>query len=196
MARQSQKKVIGLTGPKGSGKGTIANYLAEHYGATVIAVSTILNEILTLIGVKRERVNQIALAQALRATFGKEAMGHAVDAALNRLPPTKQRLVVVDGVRPLADWDPWRNNKNATLVAVTASAEIRYQRIRKRGKTAEEKTLTLKRFRAEEKMPTETKTIGETSRHARFTIDTSDSKAAVYRQVDYVADKLNLKRKR
>ncbi|MFA5954576.1 MAG: AAA family ATPase [Patescibacteria group bacterium] len=193
-SKKLQKKVIGLTGPKGSGKGTVARYFAQHYGASTISGSDLLNEMLAVVGIERTRVNQINLVQALRKTFGSDVLGRAAQAALRRLPPNKQRLVVIDNIRPREDWDPWRSKTNTVLIAITAKPKIRFERLRKRGKTKEEKTLTYARFLNEEALPTETKTIQKTSRLANFTIDANGSRKNVYQQIDRIAAKLKLKR--
>ena len=196
MTQQLRKRiVIGLVGPKGSGKGTVARYLQRRYGASIISGPDILSEVLAMLGIKCTRMNQIKLVQTLRATFGQDVLGHAVAMTAAHLPRSEQRLVVVDNIRPSADWAPWRGKRNATLVAITADVRQRYERIHRRGKTAEERTMSYARFLKEERLPTETRTIMKTSHEARFTIDGNSSMKDVYRQVDTIARRLKLEAK-
>ncbi|KKU48378.1 hypothetical protein A3H10_04435 [Candidatus Uhrbacteria bacterium RIFCSPLOWO2_12_FULL_46_10] len=188
-----QQIIIGLVGPKGSGKGTVARYLQRRYGASIISCPDILSKVLSMLGIDHTRMNQIKLVQTLRATFGQDVMGRAVAMAIAKLPRSAQRLVVIDNIRPRADWAPWRGKRNATLVAITADVRRRYERLRKRGKTAEEHALSYARFLREERLPTETRTIIKTSREARFTIDGNAVLKDVYNQVDAIAKWLKLK---
>ncbi|MFA7286464.1 MAG: AAA family ATPase [Patescibacteria group bacterium] len=192
MEKKSTPIIIGLAGAKGSGKGTVAKYLKNHYGATVVSSPDILSDILHRIGQGQTRVHQIILAQTLRKTFGEAAIGIAVAAVIDQLPKKSRRLIVIDNIRPLADWTPWQKNRRAYLVALHADVKLRFARVERRGRTADERSLTYARFLAEEKLATETAVIAKTSSHAAFHIDTNGSLTDVKRQVDLLARKLGL----
>lgn len=185
-----ERPILGLTGPKGSGKGTIAKYLERRYGASIVAFSDTLNEILELLAIEKTRVNQIDLALALRETFGKDVIGRAVAARIQTLPGRK--LVIIDGIRYPEDIAHWRSRQNFHLISVTADSKTRYERIRKRGKTKEEFTLTYKQFLREETLPTE-QNFNKLFKTARFTIHTDGSLMEVYDQVDQIAKTLTIK---
>lgn len=185
-----QTRIIGLVGPKGSGKGIVAAYLKKHYGARVLKFVDLLNDILDLLHVRRTRINQINLGLGLRRAFSPSVLAQALAATRYS---NRSRLVVIDGIRFSADYAPWRHRSEFTLIALTANLRRRFQRIRRRGETAEEKTLSYAKFLQEEKLSTE-RAIARTSRMAHFTINANGSKQSVYRQVDRIAASLGIQR--
>lgn len=189
MPKASSRQIIGLIGPKGSGKGTIAQYLAKHYGATVLTISDILNLSLNQLSIPITRVNQIGLALALRKTFGPLVLSHALAGLIANIPGNNP--IIIDGLRMPGDWETWRSKRNAALIAVHADPDIRFARIRKRGKNPEEKRLTWQKFLAEERLPTE-RAIAGVSKTADYTITTNGDIATVLRDVDAIAKKLRL----
>lgn len=192
MKRNKSPLVIGLVGPKGAGKGTIAKYLALHYGAKIIVFSDILTDILEILGVEIKRLNQSNLALSLRKLFGNQVLGDAVKSKIQKLP--KGSLVVIDGIRFFDDFEPVKNLPKFTLVSVDTDCKIRYQRTLKRSRNKDEKALTFARFQREENMKTETG-IKSIKKYAAFTINNNGSLPELAKKIKILAEKLKLKHK-
>jgi dephospho-CoA kinase len=189
--KRTARLIIGLTGPKGSGKGTVAAHLRHRYGATVLTFADILNDILAALAITNTRVNQIRLVTALRRTFGADVLARTFAARLARTAPHSP--LVIDGIRFANECRTLAASHRFTLVGVVADAARRYQRIRRRGKTPEERTLSWRQFLAEERLPTETARIMRIVRRADFTVDANGSLSSVYRQINEIAKRLKLK---
>lgn len=189
----SEKKqlVIGIVGAKGSGKGTVATYLREDYGAQSIAFSDLLTEILNLLSVQVTRNASIDLAIALRKTFGDNVLGTAM---VHRVAQLEAALVTIDGIRYMDDYEAWQSSSNFQLISITAEQKKRYERIRERNRTPEEASLTWEQFMAEEQRPTEVN-IEKIAKGANFHIDANGSIDHVYAQVDAIMQQLGFSKR-
>src|SRR3989338_8324314 len=143
MSINASQKILGLVGPKGSGKGTVAKYLQDAYGARAIAFSDIVGDLLDVLHIPRTRNAHIDLAVAIRSAFGDQAFGHAMAA---RTATIDAPLVIVDGIRFMNDYTSWRGSDNFSLMAIMAEQKTRYERIRARGRSSEENELTREQF--------------------------------------------------
>lgn len=152
----SQKIVIGLTGEKGSGKETVGDLLIElFYPKKVLRIrsSDILRETLTLWGLPLNRHNLQYMAIIMNREFGDTTLSDAVRA---RILSLEADIVIVDGMRWESDVSLIRSFKNNFLIYVTADAEIRYERTKKRKQKVGEESISFEQFLEEEKVATET----------------------------------------
>lgn len=186
-----KQRIIGLVGPKGSGKGTLAKYLQNQYGAQIVTFSDVLNDILRTLNLEQTRVNQIYLSIALREQFGYDILAQALTHRIAQLK--SHPLIVVDGIRFLQDLKPWRQSTNFTLISLDADIKLRFDRLKKRGLTAEEKKLTWQKFSKEETMPTEI-SFKKIARQAHYYIDTNTALENTYRELDNIAQKIKIKK--
>lgn len=185
--------IIGLVGPKGSGKGTVAAYLRRRYGATVFTFADVLDDILKVLNIPQLRVNQIALSLALRKRFGSDVLARVL---FDRSVKAKTRLIVIDGIRFQADYRPWRSRRyRFVLVSINADKRRRFERLRNRHKRPEEQRLTLQKFLREERLPTEVN-FASLQRRADYSINANTTIADLKRQVDAVAAALKIKIKK
>lgn len=185
-------QIIGLVGPKGSGKGTLAKRLKLKYGARIITFSDILSEVLETLNIEKTRVNQIYLSIALREQFGYEVLANALKARISKMKGSNP--IVIDGIRFIQDFKPWKGLPNFTLISLDADVKERYKRIKKRGKNEEEKSLTWSKFQKEESMPTEI-SFQKLMRQANYKINTNTTLKETYKQLDTITEGLKLRGK-
>jgi dephospho-CoA kinase len=144
--------IIGLVGQSGCGKGTVADILTQQYGAAYSRFSAILGDILTRLHIDRSRDHFIALSTALRTNFGEDVLSYAIekDAVLSQNP-----IVVIDGIRRPEDIVALEPLPFFKLVSVDVPAEMRYERMKKRGEKIGEQHMTWQEFVSQDNAPTE-----------------------------------------
>lgn len=172
--------IIGLIGQAGCGKGTVADYLRESYGAAYIRFSAILVQTLDLLAIEHSRDNLVRLSEALRQTFGDDALSFAIQQhALN----AKEPIVVIDGIRRPGDIMPLEPLPQFQLVAIEADANLRFERMKKRGEKSSESGMTWEQFLAEEQRSTEV-TIPPVMERADVHITNNGTQEELKHQVD------------
>lgn len=89
-------RLIGLLGPKGAGKSTVADYLTEHYGAYVYSFASPLKEIIRLaFDMKREQL------------YGTQEQKETVDPRYNVSPRWLMTRIGTEGVRQVLGKNFW-----------------------------------------------------------------------------------------
>lgn len=129
-------RLIGLTGTNGSGKGTAASFFVRR-GYAYFSLSDLLREELEKAGKAATRNNLIQMGNSLRARFGADVLARRV---LDRVTGP----AVIDSIRNPGEVDTLRAQEGFILLAIDAPAEVRYQRVKSRGR--EESAATLEEF--------------------------------------------------
>lgn len=171
--------IIGLIGLPGSGKGTVADLLQKEYGANYTRFSGVLSDLLDRLSIEKSRDNMIRLSEALRQTFGDDALSYAVEQDALR---AKGQIIVLDGIRRPGDIVGLEMLPQFHLVSVEAAPELRYERMKARGEKATEAAMTWEQFLAEEQAPTEV-TIPAVMERAEFRLDNSGTKEELEQKV-------------
>lgn len=166
------KLIIGLVGLSGCGKGTATDLLRKEYGAGYIRFSGILGEILDKLSVEKSRDNFIKLSESLRTSYGEDVLSFAVEKTTLSAP---EDIVVVDGIRRPDDIAALEPLPQFKLISIEAPAELRYERMKRRGEKASESTMTWEQFIKEGQAPTEI-TIPEVMDRAWRTIKNDGTK--------------------
>jgi dephospho-CoA kinase len=174
------KAIIGLVGEKASGKGTAADYLAKEHGASVHRFSASMKRCLEILRLPLTRENFIAFSEITRKAYGEELYAKVIAA---EAAGDDAELAVVDGIRREADMSELKKLPGFTLVYVTAPAELRWERSRKRGEKEGETEMTFEQFMAEEQAPTE-RAIPELGANADHRIDNSGELDQLYKQLN------------
>lgn len=180
--KKNNKLVLGLIGEKGGGKGTVAKYLIEKYGADHFVTSDFLKEIMNCLYIPETRENLIKLAMVLKNGLRQSIL---MDALIKKVAKSKSKIVIADGIRMDGDIEPFQKKfgKNFKLVYVTAPVKVRFERTKKRKEKVGEDKTTFKQFLKEEKAPTEAviHKIGET---ADVSINNGGSVENTCKQID------------
>lgn len=189
--KMAKKIVIGLIGEKGSGKGTVADYIIEKYGAVHYGTSNILRQTLEDIYVPVTRDNLTKLALVLKEGYGPSII---IDSLIRDMEKNEADIIIADGIRMHGDVEPFRKKykNNFFLVYVYADLKLRYERTKKRKEKEGEDKATLQKFLEEEGRLTEV-SIHEIGKQADFTINNGKSKKELIEQVERMMKKIRKK---
>lgn len=134
-------KLIGLTGTNGSGKGEAAAYL-ERKGYAYFSLSDLIRKELQQSGNPVTRDSLIKRGNELRDRFGPDILARLV------IKEVKGKAVI-DSIRNPSEVEYLRKQKRFVLLAIDAPVELRYERVKKRGR--EESASSLDEFIEKEK---------------------------------------------
>ena len=127
--------IIGLTGKNGSGKGEVVNVL-KSLNFQYQSLSDVLRDELTASGKPVTREALIQLGNDLRKKHGPAVLAEKI---LKRLEPDKN--YVVDSIRNPNEAKVFKKHKEFTLVSIASRPELRFERLRTRGRESDPKTL-------------------------------------------------------
>ncbi len=129
---KKQLTIIGLVGFPGSGKTTVAKYL-ERKGFFSITLSDFIKE-----EIKKNNLGTFTRellqdqGNKMRQRYGSHILA---ELAYKKIEQLRQKNIVVDGIRNVAEIRYLREKSHFTLVGVNADSKIRYQRLlKKRGR--------------------------------------------------------------
>lgn len=182
------KLILGLTGEKASGKGTVAAYLKERYGASSYRFSDILTTTLKIYGLPISRPNQIKLFEILSEAFGSDVLARAMR---ERAADDANAIVVVDGVRRMDDIKYLRELSGFHIVYVTAYQRLRYERSVARNEKADESELTFDEFAHEEATASTEITIPGVAAQAEIKIENNGTKEELFEKIGALVAKIH-----
>lgn len=118
-------KIIGITGTLGAGKGTIVDYLIQHYGFKHYSVRGYLIEEAQKRGMPLNRDTYVVVANDLRTTNGPS---YIID-QLYLQAAENGTNAVIESVRTPGEVESLRKHEHFLLFGVDADPEIRYERV-------------------------------------------------------------------
>ncbi len=183
--------ILGLVGEKGAGKETFVKILKENLHNKSIShyhFSDILSQTLSLWNLPLSRINLQTLAISMVSSFGPFSLANAMK---ERMISDKSDIIIIDGIRWEADLSMLRSFPKNFLIYITASPQIRYQRIISRNEKKDEGKTTYQQFLNEEKSQTET-SIGSISQKADITIQNETTLDHLAHQVKDALQQLSL----
>jgi len=180
--------VLGLTGKRGSGKDTMAEYLKAKYGFRVLTYTNdVLSPLLRHMGKQVTRENLIDLALEMRRKGGKHILTKLICDKIE-----SEGYWAISGVRypEEVSYFKERFGDSFRLVYVSCSTKKRYERVVKRG-TKGEGHLTLKQFLEIEQRETE-KIINETIKLADLAVSNDGTFSEFRKAIIALAKKLGI----
>jgi dephospho-CoA kinase len=128
--------IIGLTGMPGAGKTTVANYLSQK-GIPLLIMGDVVREVAENDGLEPTSDNLAKLMLRLRKRNGPEAVAHLI---INKIKLMKKEdkelsVVIVDGIRSMAEVRVLRRIGSVKLLAIHGSTLTRYTHVRERGRS-------------------------------------------------------------
>jgi len=181
--------IIGLTGKRGTGKDTIANYLVEKMGFIMLDFTRdVLAPILEKQGKPVTRDNLIDLAMDGRR---KAHNGIWAEKLCGTIKGNED--YTISGVRFVEEVEVFKKRfgDHFLLVSVVADDNTRYERCRKRG-TKGEGDMSFEEYMEREKKPTEV-AILKTMEMADYTVDNNSTHEHLFEEVDRIVKLLKEK---
>jgi dephospho-CoA kinase len=128
--------IVALTGMPGAGKSTVANYLSQK-GIPLLIMGDVVREAAENDGLEPTSDNLSRLMFTLRKRNGPEAVAHLI---INKIKLMKKEnkqfdVVVVDGIRSMAEVDVLSRIGTVKLLAIHGSTITRYTHVRERGRS-------------------------------------------------------------
>ncbi|MGH9340662.1 MAG: deaminase [Acidobacteriota bacterium] len=123
--------IIGLTGANGSGKGTVADFLKSK-GFYYYSLSDVIRD---EIRSRNQEITRELLVDTGNELRSKHGAGYLAEKILERLE--KDRNQVVDSFRNPSEVKVFRNGGNFYFVGVEADTEVRFNRLRERGRESD-----------------------------------------------------------
>jgi len=127
--------IIGLTGENCAGKGIVAEHLKSK-GFYYLSLSDVIREELAAEGKEITRENLIEKGNELREKYGPTALSKKTLEKLER-----DRNYIIDSIRNGAEAAEIKSGPNCFLIYITAPAEIRFERMKSRGRESDPQTL-------------------------------------------------------
>jgi predicted RNA binding protein with dsRBD fold (UPF0201 family)/dephospho-CoA kinase len=126
-------KVIAFVGMPGAGK-SVASDVAREMGIPVIIMGDVLREAVKEKGLPLTDENIGGTANALRKEEGMDAIAKR---CVPRIREAGSKVVVVDGVRGIAEAETFRKEfgEGFTLIRIEAPFEVRLERLQKRARS-------------------------------------------------------------
>lgn len=169
--------LIGLLGTIGSGKTTVSDYLVKKGFARVI-MGDLVREKAKQDGLKLTRENLQATQKKYRSKYGQD---YFIEEAIKRLRASRKSKLLVDGIRLPVDADKAKS-EGARLILVDAPATIRFERLKKRKREDDPKTID--RFMEQEKAEWRVFDFEKTLEYVDYDINNSGNLEELYARVN------------
>ncbi len=179
--------ILGITGEIACGKGTITSHIVKEYGAGSHRFSTMLRDVLDRMYIEQSRDNLALISKILRHNFGEDVMAKTM---MKEAESDEHEIVIIDGVRRLADIKYLRELPHFKLVYIEADIQRRYERIIKRGENTDDSGKTFEEFQKEQTLESETQ-IRDLKNYANYVVDNNGTYTDLYEQIDKIIKENN-----
>ena len=179
--------IIGLTGKNAAGKGEAANYL-KLKGFVYYSLSDVIREVATERGLLHSRDNLINIGNELRTKFGAGCLAKRINEKIfsSRKNFSGKFFFVIDSIRSPYEVEELAKNRDFILVGIDAPIELRLERMVKRGRTGDAKTLkVLKEHEQRENLNKNTsQQLDATLKMAKFIVANDSSLEELHEKID------------
>jgi len=124
-------QIVAITGMPGAGKSTAAKAL-ENIGMKRVVMGDVIREETKRRGLAVDEKNTGEVMRDLRKIYGE---GAVAELCLKSIGKAKPDLLVVDGIRSLAEVETFGRAGTVLLLAIHASRERRYSLLKERGRS-------------------------------------------------------------
>ena len=129
--------IVGITGMPGAGKSTAAKVLAKS-GLRIIAMGDMIREETRRRNLYPDDNNMGSVMRELREKFGA---GAVAELCLRSIRSTEADIVVVDGIRSMAEVELFRRDAKVRVLAIWASPARRFELLKARGRSDDPQTI-------------------------------------------------------
>ena len=125
--------IVALTGMPGAGKTTVARYLSQK-GIPLLIMGDVVREVAEIDGLEPTSDNLAKLMLRLRKKNGPEAIAHLIVDKIKLMKKKDKKLsvVIVDGIRSMAEVQVLRSIGTVKLLAIHGSTLTRYTHVKER----------------------------------------------------------------
>lgn len=125
--------IVALTGMPGAGKTTVARYLSQK-GIPLLIMGDVVREVAEIDGLEPTSDNLAKLMLRLRKKSGPEAIAHLIVDKIKLMKEKDKKLsvVIVDGIRSMAEVQVLRLIGTVKLLAIHGSTLTRYTHVKER----------------------------------------------------------------
>lgn len=180
------KIIIGLVGQIACGKESVKKYIDRKYNAQDCRFSTPLRDVVKRLDIPENRENLQKMSTILRGGFGEDLLAKVIAVDASKLD---SEIVVIDGVRRMADIKYLKELPNFFLIKVEADAKIRFERMKARNENTGDKDKTFEQFMIDENYETE-KSIPEVMNFSKISINNNGTLEELYSQTDKIINSI------
>lgn len=184
------KIILGIAGEIASGKGTVAKHIEEKHSGSSHRFSTALRDVARRMHLEESRENLQKISTIFRENFNDNILSEVI--CQDVAEDTKQ-IIVIDGVRRMADIDRLKSLAGFKLVFIDANVDIRYQRIINRRENSDDEQKTYAEFVADHEREAESQ-VEDLKNYADFVVDNEGTFLELYHQVDKIISELNMQK--
>lgn len=125
--------IVALTGMPGAGKTTVARYLSQK-GIPLLIMGDVVREVAEIDGLEPTSDNLAKLMLRLRKKSGPQAIAHLIVDKIKLMKEKDKKLsvVIVDGIRSMAEVQVLRLIGTVKLLAIHGSTLTRYTHVKER----------------------------------------------------------------
>jgi uridine kinase len=176
------KLILGVAGEMGSGKGVIAKYVVLEHKGNMHRFSTMLRDVLQRMYIEESRDNIAKLSLMLRQNFGEEVFANTM---YHDTQNDQHDIVVIDGIRRMADITYLKQLPNFKFIYVDADLETRYKRVVGREENENDAKKTLDEFKRDQELESETQ-IRDLKNYADYVIENGGAFQDLYKRIDEI----------
>src|SRR4030042_5110114 len=174
------KIILGLAGEIASGKGTTAQYIIDKYNGSSHRFSTMLRDVARRMYLEENRENLQKLSTIFRQNFHDNILSIVIS---KDMANDSHEIIVLDGVRRLADIANLKKLENFRLAFIETSLKKRFERIRKRKENTDDEKKAFEEFKRDHEKEAEFQ-IRKLKDQTDYIIDNNSSLEDLYKQID------------
>jgi dephospho-CoA kinase len=178
--------ILGIAGEIASGKGTVAKHIKEKKDGSVHRFSTVLRDVAHRMHLEENRENLQKISTIFRENFNDNILSEVI---YHDAQADGHSIVVIDGVRRMADIEKLKELAHFYLVYIEAKIETRYERIIERKENSDDATKTFADFKLDHQREAE-RQIKDLKNYADFIIKNEGTFLELYQQVDKIIKEL------
>jgi dephospho-CoA kinase len=176
------KTVIGVIGPVGSGKDTVAEYISGKLNAPHFQISNPLKEIAQKRGLELSRNNLVELGTQIAKEYGADYLAKVL---VDKIENTG----VISGMRQMMQIEYLQKHSLLFLISVDADPAIRFTRSKERGKLGEAATIEeFVKNELDENSGHHVQRLFECMQQANFHLKNDGDLNSLYRQLDTIVN--------
>ena len=143
--------------------------------------------ILDRLHLEQNRQNMQTISTALRTHFGQDAMSRVM---MEDIKSAQAPVIIIEGIRRPSDLENLKQIPNFHLIAITADARTRFERLTLRNENPDDQSKTWESFQQDAAREAEQE-VGAITKEAQFIIENNADKETLFTRVEEVLNTLS-----